>query len=187
MAKLFWNGHFRVLALRSPMKVLVTQQCQAIDYSQPGSSAHGIPQVRILELGSHSLLQGIFLTQGWNPGLLPHRRILYHLGHQGRLPAQVLIRWGPLLSDHGQVTSSFWCLWCLLLKEYHCSYHRWWWWWEFPGGPGVQVVKTPGIQRAQFSALWRPRGVGWRGWEGGSRGRGHMYTHIWFPLLYSRN
>ena len=104
------------------MKVLVTQSCQAMDYSPPGSSAHGIPQVRILELGSHSLLQGIFLTQGWNPGLLPHRRILYHLGHQGRLPAQVLIRWGPLLSDHGQVTSSFWCLWCLLLKQYHCSY-----------------------------------------------------------------
>ena len=34
-------------------------------------------------MGSHSLLQGIFPTQGWNPGLLPCRQILYHLSHQG--------------------------------------------------------------------------------------------------------
>jgi len=31
----------------------------------------------------HSLLQGIFLTQGSNSGLLHCRRILYHLSHQG--------------------------------------------------------------------------------------------------------
>ena len=30
------------------------------------------------QVGSHSLLWGIFLTQGLNPGLL-HRQILYHL------------------------------------------------------------------------------------------------------------
>ena len=29
-------------------------------------------------VGSHSLLQGIFLTQGSNPGLLHCRQILYH-------------------------------------------------------------------------------------------------------------
>ena len=34
-------------------------------------------------VSSHSLLQGIFLTQGLNPELLHHRQILYHLGHQG--------------------------------------------------------------------------------------------------------
>ena len=34
-------------------------------------------------VGHHFLLQGIFLTQGSNPGL-PHRRqTLYHLNHQG--------------------------------------------------------------------------------------------------------
>ena len=32
--------------------------------------------------GSHSLLQGIFLTQGSNLGLLHCRQILYHLSHQ---------------------------------------------------------------------------------------------------------
>ena len=34
-------------------------------------------------MGSHSLLQRIFLTQGLNLGLLPCRQILYHLSHQG--------------------------------------------------------------------------------------------------------
>ena len=40
---------------------------------------------RILEVGDHSLPQGIFLTQGLNPGLglLHCRRILAHLSHQG--------------------------------------------------------------------------------------------------------
>ena len=41
---------------------------------------------------SHSLLQGTFLTQGLNLGLLHCRQILYHLGHeenpQGSLPAR---------------------------------------------------------------------------------------------------
>ena len=35
-------------------------------------------------VGSLSLLQGIFPTQGWNPGLPQRRRILYQLSHQGR-------------------------------------------------------------------------------------------------------
>ena len=34
-------------------------------------------------MGCHSLLQGIFPTQGLNPGLLRFRQILYHLSHQG--------------------------------------------------------------------------------------------------------
>ena len=35
------------------------------------------------EVGSLSLLQGIFQTQGWNPGLLHCRQILYQLSHKG--------------------------------------------------------------------------------------------------------
>ena len=34
-------------------------------------------------VGCYSLLQGIFLTQGLNPGLLRCRQILYHLSHWG--------------------------------------------------------------------------------------------------------
>ena len=55
-----------------------------MDSSPPSSSVHGILQARILEsVSSHSLLQGIFPTQGSNPGLLHCRQILYHLRHQG--------------------------------------------------------------------------------------------------------
>ena len=34
-------------------------------------------------MGSHSLLQGLFLTEGSNPGPLHYRQILYCLSHQG--------------------------------------------------------------------------------------------------------
>ena len=34
-------------------------------------------------MGCHCLLQGIFLTQGSNPGLLHCRQILYQLNHKG--------------------------------------------------------------------------------------------------------
>ena len=43
-------------------------------------------------------------------------------------------------------------------------------------------------QGTQTSVLWQPRRVGWvKMWEGGSRGRGHMYTFGWFMLMYGRN
>ena len=33
-------------------------------------------------------------------------------------------------------------------------------------------------QETQRGALYQPRGVGWgRGWEGGSKERGYMYTY----------
>ena len=40
--------------------------------------------------GLHSLLQGIFPTQGSNPGLLHCRQILYHLSHQSTMLCYVL-------------------------------------------------------------------------------------------------
>ena len=42
-------------------------------------------------MGRHSPLQGIFPTQGLNPGLLYCRQILYHLSHQGRLKWIILL------------------------------------------------------------------------------------------------
>ena len=64
-------------------EVKVTQLCPTLcnpmDYTVPG-----ILQARILELGSCSLLQGIFPTQGLNPGLLHCRLILYQLSHKRR-------------------------------------------------------------------------------------------------------
>ena len=54
-----------------------------MDYSPPGPSVHGILQARILGVSCYFLLQGIFLAQGLNPGLLHCRQTLYHLSHQG--------------------------------------------------------------------------------------------------------
>ena len=51
------------------------------------------------EVGSHSLLQGIFLTQGWNQGLLHRRRVLYCLSpgspasQAGSLPSEPGVPW----------------------------------------------------------------------------------------------
>ena len=41
------------------------------------------PPGKNMGVGSHSLLQGVFPTQGSNPDLLHWRQILYHLSHQG--------------------------------------------------------------------------------------------------------
>ena len=71
------------------MKVLVAQSCLTLcnptDCSLPGSSVHGILQAQILEWVDIPFLQGIFPTQGLNPGLLHSRQTLYHLSHQGSL------------------------------------------------------------------------------------------------------
>ena len=45
-----------------------------MDWSLPGPSVHGDSPEKNTEVGSHSLLQGIFLTQGSNLGLLPPGR-----------------------------------------------------------------------------------------------------------------
>ena len=47
------------------------------------TTVHGILQARILEWVAFPLLQGIFPTQGLNPGLLHCRWILYQLSHKG--------------------------------------------------------------------------------------------------------
>ena len=66
---------------------LVTQSCQIlcdpIDWSPPGSSVHGDSPGKNTGVGCHAFLQGIFLTLGLNPGILPCRHILYHLSHKG--------------------------------------------------------------------------------------------------------
>jgi len=57
--------------------------CDPMDYSLPGSSVHGDSPSKNARVNCHALLQGIFPTQGSNPGLPHCRWILYHLSHQG--------------------------------------------------------------------------------------------------------
>ena len=56
-----------------------------MDCSLPGSSVLDSPG-KNTGVGSLSLLQWIFLTQGSNPGLQHYRQILYNLSHQGSPP-----------------------------------------------------------------------------------------------------
>ena len=67
-------------------KVLVAQSCPTLcDPLEPTRllCPWNSPDKNI-GVDSHSLLQGIFPTQGWNSGFLLHcRKILYHLSHQG--------------------------------------------------------------------------------------------------------
>ena len=66
---------------------LVPQSCSTLcdhmDCSPLGSSVHGDFPGKNTGVGCHALLQGIFPTQGSNPGLPHCRRILYRLSHQG--------------------------------------------------------------------------------------------------------
>ena len=59
------------------------------DSLQP-HTVHGILQARILERVAIPLLQGIFPTQGSNPGLPHCRKILYQLSHKGGLLNQTI-------------------------------------------------------------------------------------------------
>ena len=66
------------------MLCFVTQLCLTLCGLQPADfSVHGDSPGKNTGGGCHALLQGNFLTQGLNPGLLHHRQILYHLSHQG--------------------------------------------------------------------------------------------------------
>ena len=66
---------------------LSAQSCQILhdpmDCSLPGSSVHGDSPGKNTGVGSHSLLQGVFMTQRLNTGLPHCRQILYQLSYQG--------------------------------------------------------------------------------------------------------
>ena len=72
---------------QKPVLCLVAQSyltlCDLVDCSPPGSSVHGDSPGKNTGVGSHAFLQGIFPTQGSNPGLLHCRWIRYCLSHQG--------------------------------------------------------------------------------------------------------
>ena len=74
--------HHRVAVLCSVTQSCLTL-CHSMVCSPPGSSVHGDSPCNNTRGGYHALLQGIFLSQGSNPGLLYCRQILYHLSHQG--------------------------------------------------------------------------------------------------------
>ena len=75
------------LVKEKKVKTLISQLCPTLcnptDYSPPGSSPWNSPG-KNTGVDCCSLVQGIFPTQGSNPGVKPHyRQILYHLSHHG--------------------------------------------------------------------------------------------------------
>ena len=58
--------------------------------SPPDSSVHGDSPSKNTKVSSLSLLQGIFLTQESNQGLLHYRWILYQLSYEGTPVTQVV-------------------------------------------------------------------------------------------------
>ena len=62
---------------------VMSNSLQPMDCSLPGFSVHRDSPGKIIGVGCHALLQGIFPTQGSNSGLPHGRRILYCLSHQG--------------------------------------------------------------------------------------------------------
>ena len=84
-------GHLYVLygliMLCCAVLCLITQSrltlCKPVDYSQPVYCIHGNYPGKHAGVRCHTLLQGIFPTQGSNPGFPHCREILYCLSHQG--------------------------------------------------------------------------------------------------------
>ena len=74
-----------IVSYKTDNNICESETCSVVSYSlQP----HGLYSPwnspgRNTGVGSLSLLQGIFPTQGSNPGLLYCRRILYQLSHHG--------------------------------------------------------------------------------------------------------
>ena len=65
-----------LLWLKVKVTPLCLTLCKPCPWNSPGQNTG---------VGSRSLLQGIFQTQGSNPGLTHYRWIPYQLSHQGRL------------------------------------------------------------------------------------------------------
>ena len=57
--------------------------CDPMNCSPLGSSVHGDSPGKNTVVGCHALLQGIFPTQGSNPGLSHCMWIFHHLSHKG--------------------------------------------------------------------------------------------------------
>ena len=86
-----WESKHIIVCVKLSAAQSCPTVCILMDCSSPGSSVHKILQARILEWVSHSLLQGIFSTQGSNAHLLHCRQILYHLSQQQSSWCNILV------------------------------------------------------------------------------------------------
>ena len=112
--------------------------CDPMDCTPLGSSVHGDSPGKNTGVSYHALLQGVFPTQGSNPGLPHCRWILYHLSHQGR-PMHNRIQISPSTDDLLFIYS---LTTYLLNDKYLCSRHC-----SCPCNRDMQHTQDPGTQR----------------------------------------
>ena len=74
------NSSVKKNACASDSRSVMSDSCNPMDCSPPGSSVHGLFPGKNTGVGCHFFLQAIFSTQGLNPG-----QILYCLSHQGNI------------------------------------------------------------------------------------------------------
>ena len=77
----FTTGQFYTVSLGGGL--IMPNSCDPMNCSLPDSSVHGDSPGKNTRVGCHFLLQGIFLMQESNPGLLHCRQILYQLSYKG--------------------------------------------------------------------------------------------------------
>ena len=126
MSKYFWKVwafSFAWCVVLCLLIQLCPTLCGPMDCSLPGSSIHGDSPGKNTRVDCHDLLQGIFPTQGLNPGLPHCRQILYHLNHQGN-PSPV--QW------HINRHKYFWGRQGGKFTEHTCSISRTWLLRHFP-------------------------------------------------------
>ena len=87
---------------------LLLRHCDPMDCNPSGTSVHGDSPGKNTGVGYHALLQGIFPTQGWNPGLPRCRPIVYRPGRQP--PGQGSSSTRPLTSGLGHRAQAWWPL-----------------------------------------------------------------------------
>ena len=96
--------------------------CDSTYYSPPGSSPWDFPG-KNTGVGCHFLLQGIFLTQGSNLGLLHCRQILYHLSHCSYFAHHTLLSWATRNVFFVYMNSFLFVFLLLLLLLLSCFSH----------------------------------------------------------------
>ena len=74
---------FEVLIREINIEQVMYDSCNPLDCSLSGSSVHDDSSGKNTGVGSHFPLQGIFLTQESNPGLLHCRQIFYWMIYEG--------------------------------------------------------------------------------------------------------
>ena len=118
--------------------------CDPMDCSPQGSFVHGDSPGKNTGMGCHALLQGIFWTQGLNPGLLHCRWILYHLSHQGssKEKSSKYVLAGVCVCVHGG-----WLAWWSMVISIIFRSETW-------------IMKGPNLKRYEGRALLVKRDTG---------------------------